>query len=212
MGVHPVTPKLATLDRAFVWHPFTQMRDWLKRKPIVIVSGRGATLRDEDGREYLDGNSSIWTNLHGHNHPKLNAAITRQLRKIAHSSALGLANEPASLLAEKLVEIANDRLPIADSQKQSRDAANRQSPIGNRQLSKVFFSDDGATAMEVALKLAYEFARRARGLKRPRFLSLGGAYHGDTVGAVSLGHIPRFHQAWHGLTFKTDAVMAPYCY
>jgi adenosylmethionine-8-amino-7-oxononanoate aminotransferase len=103
-------------------------------------------------------------------------------------------------------------LPIADSARLFAVSRDRQSQIGNRQLTKVFFSDDGATAMEVALKLAYEFARRARGLKRPRFLSLGGAYHGDTVGAVSLGHIPRFHQAWRGLTFKTDEVMAPYCY
>jgi adenosylmethionine-8-amino-7-oxononanoate aminotransferase len=205
-------PRLDRLDHAHVWHPFTQMRDWLRREPIVIVSGRGALLRDARGREYLDANSSIWTNLHGHNHPKLNAAITRQLRKIAHSSALGLANEPASLLAGKLVRMANCRLPIADSARLFAVSRDRQSQIGNRQLTKVFFSDDGATAMEVALKLAYEFARRARGLKRPRFLSLGGAYHGDTVGAVSLGHIPRFHQAWRGLTFKTDEVMAPYCY
>src|SRR5437867_1991101 len=204
--------RLARFDHAHVWHPFTQMRDWLRREPIVIVSGRGAMLRDAHGREYLDANSSIWTNLHGHNHPKLNAAIARQLRKIAHSSALGLANEPASLLAERLVGIANCRLPIADSARPRAASENRQSPIADRQLTKVFFSDDGATAMEVALKLAYEFARRARGLKRPRFLSLGGAYHGDTVGAVSLGHIPRFHESWRGLTFKTDEVMAPYCY
>ena len=87
------------------------MRDWLQREPIVIVEGKGAVLRDVHGREYLDANSSIWTNLHGHQHPKINAAITRQLKKIAHSSALGLANEPASLLAEKLVEAAN---PICD--------------------------------------------------------------------------------------------------
>src|ERR1041385_1830943 len=90
--------RLAKLDHAHVWHPFTQMRDWLKREPIVITSGRGAVLRDVKGREYLDANSSIWTNLHGHNHPKINGAINRQLKKIAHSSALGLANEPAGEL------------------------------------------------------------------------------------------------------------------
>src|SRR5688572_24447257 len=94
--------KLAKLDHAYVWHPFTQMRDWLKSEPIIIVEGHGALLRDVHGREYLDGNSSIWTNLHGHQQPKINAAIARQLKKIAHSSALGLANEPASWLAEKL--------------------------------------------------------------------------------------------------------------
>src|SRR5438105_12122167 len=131
------------------------MRDWLKREPITISRGEGAILRDVRGREYLDANSSIWTNLHGHNHPKINAAIQRQLKKIAHSSALGFANEPASLLAKKLVEVAN---PISEE---------RKSP----HLNKVFFSDDGSTAMEVALKLAYEFARRA-GRKQPKFLSL----------------------------------------
>ncbi len=99
--------KLAQLDHKYVWHPFTQMRDWLQREPIVIASGKGAVLRDVQGRKYLDANSSIWTNLHGHQNPKINAAISRQLKKIAHSSALGFANEPASLLAEKLVKVAN---------------------------------------------------------------------------------------------------------
>src|SRR5438034_11467338 len=98
--------KLAKLDHKFVWHPFTQMRDWLEREPIVIAEGQGAVLRDVHGREYLDANSSIWTNLHGHNHPKLSAAITKQLKKIAHSSALGFANEPASLLAAQLAKAA----------------------------------------------------------------------------------------------------------
>ena len=100
-------PSLAQLDRKYIWHPFTQMRDWLKTEPIVLVRGRGAELMDDRGRKYLDANSSIWTNLHGHAHPGINAAIGRQLGKIAHSSALGLANEPASLLAEKLVAAAN---------------------------------------------------------------------------------------------------------
>ena len=190
--MHP----LAKLDHAHVWHPFTQMRDWLAREPIVIVEGEGATLRDVHGREFLDANSSIWTNLHGHNHPKINAAIQRQLKKIAHSSALGLANEPASLLAEKLVTAANPR-------------AARRAPS----LNKVFFSDDGSTALEVAVKLAYEFTRRKRGPNaKPRFLALEGAYHGDTVGAVSLGHIDLFHKSYAGLLFKTDEVMSPFCY
>src|SRR5471030_3352457 len=165
------------------------MRDWLAREPVVIASGQGAVLRDVKGREYLDANSSIWTTLHGHNHPKINSAINRQLKKISHSSALGFANEPASLLAERLVKTANPK------------------------LSKVFFSDDGSTAMEVALKLAYEFTRRMRGKKsKPKFLSLDGAYHGDTIGAVSAGHIDLFHKAYSGLLFKTDKVMSPYCY
>jgi adenosylmethionine-8-amino-7-oxononanoate aminotransferase len=196
--------KLAKLDHQFVWHPFTQMRDWLKREPVVIVAGKGAILRDAHGREYLDANSSIWTNLHGHNHPLINLAIRRQLKKIAHSSGLGLANEPASLLAAGLIQIANP-----------------QSAIRNPQLAKVFFSDDGSTALEVALKLAYEFTRRTRAkpvgrassrAAEPKFLSLEGAYHGDTVGAVSLGHIDLFHKSYSKLLFKTDKVMSPYCY
>jgi adenosylmethionine-8-amino-7-oxononanoate transaminase len=191
--------KLARLDHRYVWHPFTQMRDWLRREPIVIASGRGAVLRDVHGRKYLDANSSIWTNLHGHAHPKINAAIQRQLGKIAHSSALGFANEPASLLAERLVKAA--KFP----------SSNRKSQIANPKLTKVFFSDDGSTALEVALKLAYVYARRT-GRSRPRFLSLEGGYHGDTVGAVGLGHIDLFHKAYSGLLFKTDRVMAPYCY
>jgi adenosylmethionine---8-amino-7-oxononanoate aminotransferase len=209
--MHP----LAQLDHHFVWHPFTQMRDWLKREPIVIVSGKGAILRDARGREYLDANSSIWTNLHGHNHPIINAAIQRQLKTIAHSSALGLANEPASILARELVKAAN--LGIYESHARP----SRKSPIANRRLEKVFFSDDGSTALEVALKLAYEFTRRTRGTSvgqaslqavKPRFLSLEGAYHGDTVGAVSLGHIDLFHKSYSGLLFRTDRVMSPYCY
>jgi adenosylmethionine---8-amino-7-oxononanoate aminotransferase len=221
MVMHP----LAKLDQKHVWHPFTQMRDWLAREPVVIAEGEGALLRDVRGREYLDANSSIWTNLHGHNHPKINAAIRRQLKKIAHSSALGLANAPASLLADKLVAVANTKHRVGTSY---------TSPISNKLglgthgtrpsddfLSKVFFSDDGSTALEVALKLAHEFTRRTRSAdgssariktKAPQFLSLEGAYHGDTVGAVSLGHIDLFHQAYAGLLFKTDKVMAPYCY
>lgn len=200
--------KLARLDHAHVWHPFTQMKDWLRREPIVITRGKGSILEDQHGRQYIDGNSSIWTNLHGHNHPKINAAIKRQLGRIAHSSALGLANEPASLLAANLVEVANPSSVVG-----RRTKSIPQSAIRNPHLNKVFFSDDGSTALEVALKLAYEFTRRTRGPKsKPRFLSLEGAYHGDTIGAVSLGHIDLFHKAYGGMLFKSDRVMAPYCY
>jgi adenosylmethionine-8-amino-7-oxononanoate aminotransferase len=193
--MHP----LARLDHAFVWHPFTQMGDWLKSEPIVIAEGEGAVLRDVRGRKYLDANSSIWTNLHGHCHPKINAAVARQLKKIAHSSALGLANEPASLLASRLVEAATPPRNVRAGKSSSR-------------LGKVFFSDDGSTAMEVALKLAYEFTRRTGRSSKPRFLSLEAAYHGDTVGAVALGHIDLFHDRYAQLLFKTGKAMAPYCY
>ena len=179
------------MDQQYVWHPFTQMKDWLREEPIVVVRGKGAAVWDAQGKKYLDANSSIWTNLHGHRHPAMDRAIQRQLRKIAHSSALGLANEPASLLGQRLVK-----------------AAGGEKGSG---LQKVFYSDDGSTAMEVALKLSYEYWRRS-GIKQPRFLSLCGAYHGDTVGAVSLGHIDLFHQAYQGLLFKTESVPAPFCY
>jgi adenosylmethionine---8-amino-7-oxononanoate aminotransferase len=179
--------RFARADHEFLWHPFTQMKEWLQREPIVISEGKGAVLWDTEGKAYLDANSSIWTNLHGHRHPAIDRAVRRQLKKVAHSSALGLANEPASLLGERLARAAGGK------------------------LRKVFYSDDGSTGMEVALKLSYEYWRR-NGVSKPRFLSLEGAYHGDTVGAVSLGHIDLFHKAYSGLLFETDRVMAPYCY
>lgn len=199
-AVPPELPpsSVVTRDHAHVWHPFTQMRDWLQSRPIVLTHGRGATLFDDQGRSYLDANSSIWTNLHGHRHPRLDAALKRQLGRVAHTSSLGFANPPAAELAAALVHVANPSPP---------------NPAPAQPLTKVFFSDDGSTAIETALKLAYEFTRRTRGPEpAPRFLSLDGAYHGDTVGAVSAGHIDLFHQAYGGLLFETGKVMAPYCY
>ena len=125
--VFTATDEYVALDSRLIWHPFTQMRDWLKTEPIVIAEGKGAVLRDVHGREYLDANASIWTNLHGHNHPKINAAIRRQLGKISHSSALGFANEPASLLAERLVRHANPGGIVRDAKARS--------------LEKVFYSN-----------------------------------------------------------------------
>jgi adenosylmethionine-8-amino-7-oxononanoate aminotransferase len=193
--------RLAALDRRFVWHPFTQMRDWLRAEPTVIVRGEGPFVVDARGKRYLDANASIWTNLHGHRHPRINRAITKQLGKIAHCSALGLANEPASLLAERLIRLA---------------------PRG---LARIFYSDDGSTALEVALKMAWQSAaqeRRAVHASRrssvvgrrssASFLALGSAYHGDTIGAVSLGGIDTFHGAYRPLLFPTRRVMSPFCY
>ncbi len=188
---------LAKLDQQYLWHPFTQMRDWLRGEPLLIERGKGALLWDVRGREYIDANSSIWTNLHGHNHPKINAAIRKQLTKVAHTSALGLASEPSSLLGQALVKLTNPRTGL---------------PKRQPRLARVFYSDDGSTAIEVAIKLAFEFARRTGRALKPRFLSLDGAYHGDTVGAVSAGHIELFHSAYSGMLFKTDKVMSPYCY
>jgi len=180
----------ANLDRDYLWHPFTQMQDWndSKHTPIVIVEGRGAVLLAEDGRKYLDGNSSIWTNLHGHRRPEIDQAIRDQLDRIAHSSFLGLTNDVAPRLARELVEITGLR------------------------GAKVFLSDDGSTAMEAALKMVHQ-ARIQRGeTKRKVFVSLASGYHGDTVGAMSAGHSPLFHAAYKPLLFETREVMSPACY
>ena len=178
------------LDRAHVWHPFTPMRDWNApgHTPIVIVEGRGAVLKAEDGREYLDGNSSIWTNLHGHRRPEINAAIRAQLDRIAHSSFLGLTNDVAPQLAAELLRAAG------------------------LHGHKVFFSDDGSTAMEAALKMVFQ-ARVQRGeARRTAFVSLASGYHGDTVGAMSAGHSATFHRTYRPLLFETREVMSPACY
>ncbi len=172
------------------------MRDWLEKEPIIIVSGRGSILADINGREYLDANSSIWTNLHGHSHPAINNALTAQLGRIAHSSHLGFASEPASILAGKLAGLAG--------------YAAVQGP--RSPLEKVFYSDDGSTAVEVALKLAYQYDQRANGRRPVSFISLDQSYHGDTIGAVSLGHIDLFHRSFDPLLFRSESVMSPFCY
>ncbi len=179
--------KMVRLDRRYIWHPFTQMRDWMRSDPTVIISGRGSLVRDVRGKSYLDANASIWTNIHGHRHPELDRALLRQLKKIAHCSSLGLASEPASLLAERLVTLAP------------------------KSLKKVFYSDDGSTAVEAALKMVHQ-AWVQRRQKRSTFLGLRDAYHGDTVGAMSVGDSGGFHAPFQSLMFKTEKVMAPYCY
>ena len=158
-------------DRRHQWHPFTQMRDWCapEHEPLVIVSARGATLHDSRGREYLDGNSSIWTNLHGHNHPKINAAVARQLGEFAHCSFLGLTHPGAIELGAALVGLF---------------------PPGS--LTRVFWSDDGSTAIEAALRMARQYWQLVGREERRRFLSFENAYHGDTLGAAGLGGIPLF--------------------
>jgi len=133
----------ASLDQKYLWRPFTQMKDWIQSEPVVIESGYGSTLVDVSGKEYLDCNASIWTNLHGHRRAELDQAIRDQLNQIAHSSPLGLSNVPAPHLAKRLVDSASQST-FSDS------------PITGPDLTKVFFSDDGSTAMEVALKLSFE--------------------------------------------------------
>jgi len=180
------------LDKKYLWHPFTQMADWMSPdyEPVVIVEGYGAVLRDERGNEYIDGNSSIWTNLHGHRHPKIDAAITEQLKKIAHSSFLGLTNEVAPHLAKKLVD--------------AMDSPEKK--------YRVFLSDDGSTAIEAGLKMMIQ-AREQRGEpKRKQTVSLSQGYHGDTIGAMSLSHSKTFHRPFSPLMFPTREVMSPACY
>jgi adenosylmethionine-8-amino-7-oxononanoate aminotransferase len=170
---------LEDLDRQYIWHPFTPMREWLDEPPLVIDRAEGNYLIDTHGNRYLDGVSSLWVNVHGHAHPVINAAISEQLSKVAHSTLLGLASTPAILLAQKLISLA---------------------PPG---LTRVFFSDSGSTAVEVALKIAFQYHQLSSHPGRTKFLSLTNAYHGDTIGAVSLGGIDTFHQIFHPLLFHT---------
>lgn len=182
---------IAELDKRYLWHPFTQMSEWVKDsyQPVVIVEAEGAVLRAESGEEFLDGNASIWTNIHGHRHPSLDEALKKQIDQIAHSSFLGLTNDVAPRLGEALVELLQP---------------------GSQH--RVFFSDDGSTAMEAGLKMIFQ-ARQQRGeMQRQKFLSLGGAYHGDTVGAMSLGKSELFHYSYGKLLFETREVMSPACY
>jgi adenosylmethionine-8-amino-7-oxononanoate aminotransferase len=164
------TDQLIAWDKRFVWHPFTDMREWCaaEHEPLVLVEGHGAVLRDSKGREYIDGNSSIWTNIHGHNHPHINAAIRRQLDRVAHTSFLGFTNPAAIELAQAIVGLFPDNA-----------------------LSRVFFSDDGSTGIEVALRIADQYWK-LRHSRKHHFIAFQNGYHGDTAGAASLGAAAMF--------------------
>ncbi len=202
-------------DRHYIWHPFTQMKEWMAEEPVIIESGDGAVLRDTDGREYIDANSSIWTNLHGHRHPKITQAIKDQLDRIAHSSFLGLSNVPAIELAEKLVALAQT---MSDRDKNVAPTGSKASerPVGaptslsgrpgEHRLTRVFYSDDGSTAMEVAIKMALQYWQHRQQPQRSKFVAFADAYHGDTLGAVSVGGIELFHAAYKPLTFDVIRV------
>jgi adenosylmethionine---8-amino-7-oxononanoate aminotransferase len=174
--------------RGPIWHPFTQMADWLDGEPVVIERGEGNYLIDSQGRRYLDGISSMWVNLHGHDHPHIVAALHRQLDRLPHSTLLGLSSAPAVELAERLVAIA---------------------PPG---LSRVFYSDNGSTAMEIAIKIAFQYWVQRGEPRRRRFVALRGGYHGDTLGAVALGGIDVMHQRFAPLTFEALRAENAYCY
>jgi adenosylmethionine---8-amino-7-oxononanoate aminotransferase len=172
---------LAAADRRYLWHPFTQQRGWAGEPPLIVERAERTDLIDADGRRYIDGVSSLWCNVHGHRHPRIDAAVRAQLDRVAHSTMLGLTHGPAIELARRLVELA---------------------PPG---LSRVFYSDSGSTAAEIALKMAFQFWRQ-RGEDRTRFVALRMAYHGDTIGSVSVGGIDLFHSLYRPLLF--DALRA----
>lgn len=175
-------------DKQYVWHPFTPMQDWVEHPQLVITAGRGVKLIDSAGREYYDGVSSLWVNMHGHRKAAIDQAIIDQLGRVAHTTMLGLINVPATLLAERLVHIA---------------------PPG---LDKVFYSDDGSTAVEVGIKMAFQYWQLKGRTDKKKFITLASAYHGDTLGTVSVGGIDLFHRIFHPLLFETMHAPSPCCY
>jgi adenosylmethionine---8-amino-7-oxononanoate aminotransferase len=173
--------KAARLDHDHLWHPFTQQRDWVAEEPLLIEAAEGTELIDTQGNRYLDGVSSLWCNVHGHRHPEIDAAIREQLDRVAHSTMLGLSHPGAAELADRLIEIA---------------------PVG---LNRVFYSDSGSTAVEVALKMAFQHWQQRGGqhVRKTSFICLEDAYHGDTIGSVSVGGMPLFHGMFEPLLFES---------
>jgi adenosylmethionine-8-amino-7-oxononanoate transaminase len=174
--------RLADLDQRVLWHPFTQMGEW---EPLVIASGDGCFLIDEQGRRYLDGVSSLWCNVHGHRHPRLDRALREQAERIAHTTFLGLTHEPGIRLAAELLEVV---------------------PPG---LSRVFYSDSGSAAVEIALKQSFQYWQLRGRPAKQRFLRLADAYHGDTLGAVGVGGIELFHRVFGPLLVQSIPVPSP---
>ena len=178
-------------DLRHVWHPFTQMREWEAQHNLCIVAGDGPYLIDARGRRYLDGTSSLWCNVHGHRHPRIDAAVRAQLEQVAHTTMLGLTHPAAVVLAERLVALAARELP------------------GERPLTRVFYSDSGSTAVEVALKMAFQACQQRGDTRRTRIAALEQAYHGDTLGSVSVGGIDLFHEVYRPLLFDAVRIPAP---
>ncbi|WP_395750380.1 adenosylmethionine--8-amino-7-oxononanoate transaminase [Prosthecobacter sp.] len=176
---------LTTLDKLCLWHPFTPMRQWCadEHTPLMLVEGRGCTLRDQHGAEYLDGNASIWTNIHGHTHPAINAAIIAQLGKVAHTSFLGFTHEPAIRLAKELVDL-----------------------LPESKISRAFFTDNGSTAIESAVRMALQYWKQNGRPERDTLIAFDRAYHGDTLGAASLGGIPLFKGSGNDFGYRVLTV------
>jgi adenosylmethionine-8-amino-7-oxononanoate aminotransferase len=179
---------LLQLDQQHVWHPFTQMQSWPDDEPLLIESADGHYLIDADGRRYLDGVSSLWVNVHGHRKREIDDAIRAQLDQVAHTTLLGLASVPSIELARDLIRLA---------------------PPG---LSRVFYSDSGSTAVEVAVKIAFQYWRQKGRPEKHGFVALGEAYHGDTLGSVSVGGIDLFHDVFRRLLFRVHRIPTPYPY
>jgi adenosylmethionine---8-amino-7-oxononanoate aminotransferase len=182
------TERLRQLDKRHLWHPFTEMTGWLRDLPLIIARAEGATLIDTDGVSYLDAVASLWTNVHGHCHPAIDQALREQLDRVAHSTLLGLSNVPSIEFAEALAP----HLP--------------------GELSRIFYSDSGSTAVEIALKLAFCRQRYQGREQKNTFLRFDGAYHGDTIGSVSVGGIDTFHSLFRPLLFDAPAIPYPHCY
>jgi adenosylmethionine-8-amino-7-oxononanoate aminotransferase len=180
--------RLIELDQAHVWHPFTQMRGWLEESPLIIERGQDDLIYDVYGKEYIDGISSLWVTVHGHNRPEINAAIKAQVDKICHSTLLGQASPPSIEVAAHLSSIAPGEMPYT------------------------FYSDAGSTATEIGLKIAFQYHCQTGNLNRTKFAALNLAYHGDTIGAVSVGGMDLFHGKYRALLFDAVRLPAPYCY
>ncbi|HQA03520.1 MAG TPA: adenosylmethionine--8-amino-7-oxononanoate transaminase [Thermodesulfovibrio thiophilus] len=181
-------------DKNYIWHPFTQMKYWLEEEPVIITEGRDCFIKDIDGKWYLDGVSSLWVNIHGHRKSEIDEAIKSQLDKIAHSTLLGLCNEPSIILAKKLADLLVRHLSSGDP------------------LIKIFYSDNGSTAVDIALKIAYQYWTNLGIKGKDTFVSLKEGYHGDTIGAVSVGGVELFHKVYKPLLNRSIQASAPYCY
>lgn len=180
--------KLKQLDHTYLWHPFTQMQEWMGEEPVIISRGDGHYLVDDHGRKYLDGVSSLWCNVHGHRKKELDDALKEQIDRLAHSTFLGLSHVPGINLAQKLIEIA---------------------PKG---LQRVFYSDSGATAVEIAMKMAVQYWQLKGDSQRTQIASLAESYHGDTVGSMSLGFSETFHRFHKSLLFPVLRLKPPHLF
>ncbi len=203
-------------DNRYIWHPFTQMKDRLGERPLIIEEGRGSFLKDIYGRWYLDGVSSLWVNVHGHGKKEIDESIKKQLDKIGHSTLLGLSNPPAIELAENLISLVNSRLsnpplptdnpPIPPLEKGGEGGFEKGG------LRKVFYSDNGSTAVEIAMKIAFQYWQNRGRKGKTKFLSLNNAYHGDTLGAIGVGGISLFHEIYGPIIIPSLKAPSPHCY